>query len=137
VERWNELEAERRGYLKQNARGLVSDAELDQMLAEVDEQRGAVDAEHRAVEERAAAAERMRAIRGSLAASYNPVHAEWETDPDATVPSEYLVLGARPEEIRQAYRRYGARFEVDKEGTLTLKLDLALGAEALHIGNSS
>ena len=28
--------------------------------------------------------------------------------------------------LRRAYRRYGARFEVDGEGELTLKLDLNL-----------
>lgn len=39
AQRLAELEEERRGYLRQNARGLLVDAELDVMLAEVDAQR--------------------------------------------------------------------------------------------------
>jgi hypothetical protein len=97
-------------------------------------------AELAAVEERASAAQRMRAARdslsGSLAASYTPIHAEWYEDPDAIMPSEYLTLGASPEEIRRAYRRYGARFEVSGEGTLTLRLSLTLDGEPLHPDHS-
>ena len=132
VENRLELEAERRGYLRQNARGVLPDADLDAMLAEVDEQREAIDVELAAVEERAAATQRLWAARGSLAASYSPVHAEWYEDPDAIQPGEWLTVGAGAEEIRRAYRRYGARFEVDGEGTLTLRLSLGLDWEALH-----
>jgi hypothetical protein len=132
VEKRSELEAERRGYLRQNARGVLPDGDLDAMLAEVDEQREAITAEFAAVEERASAAQRMRAARDSLAASYNPVHAEWYEDPDAVQPWEVLTHAAGPEEIRRAYRRYGARFEVDGEGTLTLRLSLGLDGGALH-----
>ncbi len=49
-------------------------------------------------------------------ASYNPVHAEWREDPECTPPCEYLSLSAAPDEIRKAYRRFGARFEVDARG---------------------
>jgi site-specific DNA recombinase len=132
VEKRSELEAERRGYLRQNARGVLPDADLVAMLAEVDEQREAIDAELAAVEKRAATAQRLWAARSSLAASYSPLHAEWYEDPDAIQPGEWLTLGAGPEEIRRAYRRYGARFEVDGEGTLTLRLSLGLDGEALH-----
>jgi site-specific DNA recombinase len=132
AKRLSELDEERKGYLRQNARHAISDAELDAMLAEVDEQRKAITAELAAVEARASAAQRMRAARDSLAASYNPVHAEWFEDPDAVHPEEYLTVAARPEEIRCAYRRYGARFEVDSEGILTLRLSLGLDGGALH-----
>jgi hypothetical protein len=84
------------------------------------------------VEERASAAQRMRAARDSLAASYSPVHAEWYEDPDAIMPGEVLTHATSPEDIRRAYRRYGARFEVDGEGTLTLRLSLDLDGGALH-----
>ena len=70
---------------------------------------------------------------------YDPVHAEWYEDPDAVPPWEYLThsqSGATIEEIRNAYRRLGARFEVDAEGKLTLRLELDLGAGALHIASS-
>jgi site-specific DNA recombinase len=132
VENRSELEVERRGYLRQNARGVLPDDDLDAMLAEVDEQRKAITAELAAVEESASAAHRMRAARNSLAASYNPVHAEWYEDPDAVQPWEVLTHAAGPEDIRRAYRRYGARFEVDGEGTLTLRLSLDLDGGALH-----
>jgi Recombinase zinc beta ribbon domain len=132
AEKRSELEVERRGYLKQNARGLLSDAELVAFLSEIDEQRGAVAAELAALEERAQAAERMRAIRGSLAASYTGLHREWEEDPDAITPDEVLTHATSPEEVRRAYRKYGARFEVGAAGELMLKLDLALDGEALR-----
>ena len=76
-------------------------------------------------------ARRIEAVRYSL------VHAEWYEDPDAVQPHEWLTVAASPEEIRRAYRRYGARFEVDREGTLTLRLELALGGEVLHPESSS
>lgn len=63
------------------------------------------------------------------------MHGEWYEDTDATQPDEVLHLAASPEG-RRAYRRYGARFEVDREGTLTLQLSLGVDGEALHIGNS-
>ena len=59
-----------------------------------------------------------------LVSSYNPVHAEWYEDPDAIQPGEYLRLASSPEEIWRAYLRTGARFTVDRHGTLTLELDL-------------
>jgi hypothetical protein len=130
--RLSELDQERKGYLRQNARRAISDADLDAMLAEVDEQRKAITTELTAVEERASAAQRMRTARDSLAASYSPVHAEWEEDPDAIMPGEVLTHATSPEDIRRAYRRYGARFEVDGEGSLTLRLSLGLDGGALH-----
>jgi len=128
AQRISELELERRGYLRQNARGKLTDDDLDAMLDEVDEQREAVAAELRVAEDATAAADRLRAARDSLvgASGYNPVHSEWAEDPDSTQPGEFLTLGAKPEEIRAAYRRYGARFEVDCGGEIVLKLELQL-----------
>jgi len=142
-ERLSELETERRGYLRQNARGLISDAELAQMIAEVDEQRRAVTAELAAVQERARAAQRLREARKELVAEtsrYSPVHADWQEDPDAIMPGEVLTHATHPEDIRRTYRRYGARFHVDAQGILTLKLRLGLDGEAeqgFHFGHSS
>ncbi len=53
--RKDELELERKGYLRQNTRGKLSDGDLDAMLAEVDKQREATRAELRAVEDEAEA----------------------------------------------------------------------------------
>ena len=107
------------------------------MLAEVDEQREAAAAELRASEDRAAEADRLRAARDTLAAYYDPVHAEWYEDPDSITPFEYLSVSATPEEDRKAYRRFGTRFDLDAEGALTLRLELELGGDALHQTSSS
>lgn len=127
AEKLAELDTERRGYLKQNARGVLSDGELDAMLAELDEQRRAVAAELRASEDEAEEARRLAAARDALA-SYSPVHRDWGEDPDAVMPEEFLTLAAGREEIRRAYKRYGAAFTVDPDGRLTLKMELHLGA---------
>ena len=130
-EKLSELELERRNYQRLAARGSMFDRELDEALADVDDQREAVEVELRASEDRAAEAERLRAARDSLAA-HDPVHSTWYEDPDAVMPWEYLTQGATTEEIRNAYRRLGARFEVDAQGELTLRLELDLGAGALR-----
>jgi hypothetical protein len=136
VRRSDELELERKGCLRQNARGVLSDGDLDAMLAEVEEQREVVRAELKAVEDEAAVLRRIEAARESLAessawgaryAKYDQVHPEWYEDPDAVTPSEVFTLATSPEDIRSTYRKYGARFEVDKDGELTLRLSLGLG----------
>ena len=43
----------------------------------------------------------------------------WYEEPESLGPSQWLTLGASVEEVRAAYRRYGARFEVDAAGELT------------------
>ncbi len=143
VERSNQLNLEREGYLRQNARGVLSDAGLDAMLAEVDGQRGAVAAELRAEENRGATARRIEAARESLSRAawcdradswYDPVHSQWYEDPDAVQPGEYLSLGgASPGEAHRAYRRFGARFEIDAEGAVTMRLDVPLDGGTLHL----
>jgi hypothetical protein len=125
AERLKEVEDERLGYLRQNARGLVSDAELERLLAEVGERRDAIATELRRARDAADQEREREAVRRALAgaASYDPVHADWGADPDAIHPRQYLSLAASPEEIRRAYIRTGARFSVDVHGTLTLELD--------------
>jgi hypothetical protein len=66
-----ELEAERKGYLRQSARGVLSDGELDQMLGEVEDQRAGIAEELRVVEDEVQAARRIESARYSL------VHAQW------------------------------------------------------------
>jgi site-specific DNA recombinase len=132
-----ELEDERLGYLRQNARGVLSDAELDLMLAELNELRGSISAQLRRAEDAAELERERAAVREALtgAATYDPVHAEWYEDPDAVQPREYLSLVAGPEEIRRAYIKTGARFAVDVHGTLTLELD-PLQTGRTHMGMS-
>jgi hypothetical protein len=92
------------------------------------------------VEDGVAAARRIEAARASLslagASGYDPVHAKWYENPDAVHPDEVLTFVTSPEGIRRAYRRCGARFEVDGEGKLTLKLDLALDGGVLSLTSS-
>ncbi len=86
------------------ARDAISDAELDDLLGEIDEQREQIAAELRATEDATALEHRLRAVRAGLptADSYD--------DPDVVPVSDWFSLAASPEERRQAYRRYGARF---------------------------
>jgi hypothetical protein len=75
-----ELEAERKGYLRQNAREVLSDGELDEMLKEVEEHRAGIAEELRVAEDEVQAARRIESARYSL------VHAQWYEDPDAVQP---------------------------------------------------
>lgn len=59
LSRKGELEAERRGYLKQNARGLISDSELDEMLAGLEESRQEIG---RSIERLRSRGERLRSL---------------------------------------------------------------------------
>jgi hypothetical protein len=61
------------------------------------------------------------------AARYSLVHAEWYVEV-STSPG-WVVSGSStsPEDIRKTYKRFGARFEVDAEGTPTMGLELDLG----------
>jgi hypothetical protein len=81
------------------------------------------------VEDVVAEMRRLEAARGSLA------WADWFEDPDALQPGEWLTLGARPEEIRRAYQRYDARFELDQFGELKLRLEPDLEDEGVANGS--
>lgn len=124
-ERLSTLAALRDKFQRQEAKGLMTLDELRERLTEIEEEKAGLTAELAALEDEATAARRIEAARGSIS-SYTPVHAEWYEDPDAVMPWEVLTHGAGPEDRRRAYRRYGARFEIDGEGELTLKLDLNL-----------
>jgi hypothetical protein len=49
------------------------------------------------------------------------------------MPGEVLTHAAGPEDRRRAYRLYGARFEVDGEKELTLRLDLNLDGGVMNL----
>jgi len=101
--------------------------ELRERLAEIEEEKARLTAELGVAEDEAAAARRIEAARESLS-SYSPLHAEWYEDPEAVMPGEGLTHAAGPED-----RRYGARFEVDGEGDLTLRLDLNLDGGVMNL----
>jgi hypothetical protein len=122
------LNAERKGYVRLAAQETISDAELDDLLSELDEKRQRIASELRAAEETLA----MRRTP-----SYSLVHAEWAEDPDAIQPGEVLTLASSPDQIRAAYRRHGVRFEVNAEGTLTMRMELPLSGPSYRIDNFS
>jgi hypothetical protein len=62
-------------------------------------------------------------VREALSSSYSPVHGEWYEDPDAVHPDQFLSLVAGPEKVRRTFLETGARFSVDRHGTLTVTLD--------------
>jgi hypothetical protein len=127
AERRAALEAERKGYLRQSARGVLSDGELDQMLGEVEDQRAGIAEELRVVEDE------VQAARWIESARYSLVHAQWYEDPDAVQPGQLLTLASSPEQVRAAYARFGACFTVDAAGELTMRLELPLEGGALHL----
>jgi hypothetical protein len=130
------VEDERLAFLRQNARNLLSDAELDVLLSEVDGRRGAIAEELRRAEDAAERKQEREAVHGALAALYDPVHAEWYEDPDAVQPGQFLSLAAGPEYVRRAYIAAGVRFSVDRHGTLTLEFD-PLQTDGTHTATSS
>jgi DNA invertase Pin-like site-specific DNA recombinase len=123
-----ELDRDRAGFLRQNARDVITDAELDGFLGEIAEQREALEREAAGLRDAAEEARRLAAARQSLV--------EWETDPEQVQPGEFLTVGASPEEVRDAYLKTGARFTVDERGELCLFLDLQLKAGAVAKGSS-
>lgn len=112
----------RRTFQEQQAKDLLMTlAELGDRLAELDEEKAAISGELRAAEDATETAQRIEAARYSL------VHAEVDEGPDAIQLDEVLTHATSPEDIRKAYKRFGARFEVYAEGTLTMELELDLG----------
>src|SRR5215213_10689303 len=125
AEQLKAVEDERLGYLRQNARGLLSAAELERLLSEVDERRETIAAELRRAQDAAEQEREREAVRRALssAAGYDPVHADWAEDPDAVQPYYFVSVAATRAEIHRAYIKTGARFAVAVDGTLTLELD--------------
>ena len=110
--RRSELELERRGYLKQNARGVISDAELDALLAGTEEERAQVIQGLEDAREADAGLERARQERDEAVRFIRS--------------NGQFFFVDDPEEKRGCYRRLGARFEVAKDGALTLRFGVDL-----------
>lgn len=111
AERVAELKLERKGYLRQNARGVLSDTKLDAMLAELDEEREQITAELHAAEEVDSKQRERKAARGLVKALADQ--------------GQYYLLRSGGE-WRRNCRRLGAHSEIDAEGTLKLRLSLDL-----------
>jgi hypothetical protein len=124
AKRLAELELERKGYLRQNARSVLSDTELDAMLAELDEGREQITAEHRAAEDAAGKQRERKAARGLVKALADQ--------------GQYYLLRSG-EQWRRDCRRLGTHFEIDAQGMLKLRLSLDLSPPpaALHPGHTS
>ncbi len=96
----------------------------------IDVQREEVQAELRATGDATARERRMQAYPNPLLST------EWHEDPNVVRPYEYLTAASQ-EEIRRACRRYGARFGVNQEGVLRLRLEMGLDEGASQLGTSS
>ncbi len=100
-----ELEAERRGYLRQNARGVLPDGECDEMIAALDGQRKAV---RQQLEDRENANEKIAELEREKAEILAAVEsAGWMT-----------WTKESPEDRRMDYDYYRMRFAVDQDGNL-------------------
>lgn len=114
TERLGALTRKRAGFQDQQAEGLMTLDELRTRLTDLDGEREKVSAELALARDAAATKEQVDA---ALAAFFElRQHGEFS-------------MNDRPEERRAAYRRLGARFEVDRDGLLTLLFGLEVAVE--------
>jgi site-specific DNA recombinase len=105
--RLEDLNEERRGYLRQNARGLLSDSELDDMLSGVDEERDGLQKALREATEREEDAGRLRRELRMVFARFEQIRTE-------------ELRHLEGEERRRAYEALRLRVEVDEKGDARL-----------------
>nr|MBA3390652.1 hypothetical protein [Rubrobacter sp.] len=118
MERLAVLTRKRAGFQDQQAEGLMTLDELRQRLTDLDGERDKVSAELALSRDADAARERIDA---TLAAFFEfRQHGEFS-------------FNDSPEERRTAYRRLGARFEVDRDGLITLLFDLEVAVESTTV----
>jgi site-specific DNA recombinase len=117
VEELQTLEAERKGYLRQNARGVLSDAELDATLADVGERAGKLREEQGRVGN---AARDLEILEDAYAAAMGALKSG-----RVTVEAEET-----PESRRTWYKRAGVAFTLDEEGTVRAEFALQGGRTA-------
>jgi len=118
AERLAVLTRKRAGFQDQQAEGLMTLDELRTRLTDLDDEREKVSAELALSRDADAARERIDA---TLAAFFEfRQHGEFS-------------FNDSPEERRAAYRRLGARFEVDRDGLITLLFDLEVAVESTTV----
>ena len=116
------LTRRRRKYQDQHAAELMTLDELRARLSELEEQRAGVEAELRAVQDHAGEDDRLAGMRAQLEVFREQFEA-------TQLPGELMMWadGAdRPEQVRDAYLKAGARFTVDRDGELRLFLDVGM-----------
>jgi hypothetical protein len=136
------LEEERRGYLRQNARGVISDAELDEYLAGIEERRQEID---RALEDLRGRGERLRVLEETRRAYAEPT--AWARDtvdgwirdnPDIAVTSEeeyaaqvaILVGDYAPERLRAVRRSNLDRLTAEQRHERYREIELRVDAHS-------
>ncbi len=122
VERMALLTRKRAGFQDQQAEGLMTLDELRERLTDLDEERRLVSAELETLRDAATRKEQTDAM---LAAFF-----EWRKEGD-------FFYNDSPEERRRAYSRLGARFTVDEDGILRLRLELDLSGNRCTASGSS
>jgi len=114
MERLGALTRKRAGFQDQQAEGLMTLDELRTRLTDLDDEREKISAELALARDAAATREQ---IDTALAAFL-----EFRR-------TGGFFVNDSPEERRAAYRRLGARFDVDRDGLLTLRFDLEVAVE--------
>jgi len=109
VERLTVLTRKRAGFQEQQAEGLMTLVELRERLTDLDEERSLVSAEMETLRHDATRKEQTNAML-ALFFEMREGSMYFGNDP--------------PEERRAAYKKLGARFEVDPDGILTLRFEL-------------
>jgi hypothetical protein len=118
AKRLEKLDAERLGYVRQNARGVIDDDELDLLLIEVDGLREGTMRALREAQERGDGIERLRRELLAVFARFEQIRCE-------------DLLRLPPEERRRAYLGLRVRCEIDKEKNVVIKG--AFGADLAEI----
>jgi hypothetical protein len=120
LEKLSELVEERRGYLKLAARGRITDAELDEALAELEETRTTAEAELAALQNRQEAIEALERDKEALLEYY------------ASIAPEALD-SLTPEERHQLYRMLRLEVIVRPDGDLEVS---GVFGEGVPVSNS-
>ena len=105
LEKLATVDQERRGYLRQNARGILPDAELDEALAELEETRVTVEQELAGLQGRREAIEALERDRNTLLGRYAD-----------EIPETIDALS--PEEHHRVYKMLGIGVVVNPDTTL-------------------
>ncbi len=136
------LEEERRGYLRQNARGVIGDAELDEMLAGIEERRQEID---HALEDLRGRSERLRMLEETRRAYAEPTAWARDTvdgwirdDPDAAGMSEQMYEAQvamlagdyAPERLRTIRRDNLNRFTAERRHERYREMELRVVAHS-------
>jgi hypothetical protein len=123
LDRLSEAEEERRGFLRLAARGSITDAELDEELAQLDDTRKVAEQELEALRQHNERVEEMERDRDAVLEHY-------------TVLAPEALASLAPEERHQLYKMLRLQVFVAKSGDLVIEL-AGVPAESTDANSSS